>query len=195
MDREVKKMYHYGIMKVFKYHKNLFPCRVTKIHIKHLHDNTFSLIFINENIDVTAKIFEAKELYEMFYSAVQKIGNQFNYNEEKYFEPYEPKVLPKIYLDKNLVSKLRGNKSVSDFSSAIDLHTSTIYSVERGEEVNTSIKTLVNYSLFFKVPLFRLFLAPYKKEFLKILLNDFIIKGYIDEVKAKEILEQEIKKM
>lgn len=192
MSNDIKKMHHYGLYKIFKYHKHLFPCKITKVHIKHIGDDNFSFVFINEKDDVTSLIVNTPELYQKFLDAVIKIKSQFTYNEEKYFEPFEQKVKPSVYLDRNVVSKLRGNKSVLELSSAIDLHTSTIYSIERGEEISTSLKTAVNYSLFFKTPIYKLFITPYKKEFLNIILNYFMIKGYIKEDLAKEIYNKEV---
>ena len=190
---DIKRIHHYNIVKIFKNHKALFPCPITRVNIKKEGFDKFSFAFINENNDVTAKVMEVPELLTKFTDAVAKINNLFDYNEEKYFEPRKVAYTPKVYLDKNVISELRNNKklSVPELSHAIDLNHITIYSIERGDEIDTSIKTLVNYSLFFKKAIYRLFLSPYKNEIFKIILNDFIVKNYLTEEQAKEILTKE----
>lgn len=191
--REEAKISHYAIKKVFFRHKAQFPITLTKLYITKHADDNFSIEFLSYEDDVTHLFYSNVDVYELFRKAIISIQHLIEIGKIYAFVAPITNNGHKVYLDKDLLNKIRLNKnlSVPELSKHSCINPSTIYTVERGEPLDAVISSVINYSLFFKKPLHSLFTLPYKKEMLNIMLNDFIIKGYIDEVKAKEIYSKE----
>lgn len=189
------KISHYAIKKVFIKHKHKFPKGLTKIYAIKNDDGSMSLQFLCDESDVTSQFFLDKELYGYFIDAFGKIKHTLETNKQYFYNAPELNKGEKIMVDSNTLQKLRMKKDipVSDLAKHANISWSTIYVLERGEPIDISLSTIINYSLFFKYPIHNLLMPSYKKEMLKIVLNDMMIKGYIDEGKAKEIFEKETK--
>jgi hypothetical protein len=192
--KEEAKISHYAIKKIFFKHKGQFPTTLTKLYITKHSENNFSIEFLSYEDDVTHLFYRNVDVYELFRKAVISIQHLIDVGKVYTFTAPLTNNGHKVYLDKDLLNKIRLNKnlSVPELSNYSCINPSTIYTVERGEPLDAVISSVINYSLFFKKPLHSLFTLPYKKEMLNILLNDFMVKGYIESDKAKEIFNKEI---
>lgn len=190
-----KKISHYAIKKVFMKHKHLFPKGLTKIYVVKNLDESLSLQFLCDDTDVTSYFYITTEVYNYFLEAFTKVKHLFDFNIQYFYDAPDLSKSDKILIDKNVVQNLRLKKDIhtSDLSKYANISWSTIYTLEKGEPLDIQLSTLINYSLFFKYPIHNLLMPSYKKEMLKIILNDLLIKGHIDEAKAKEIFEKETK--
>jgi hypothetical protein len=189
------KISFYSIKKVFLKHKHLFPKGLTKIYAVKDSNEDISLQFFCDDKDVTSHFYLNQELYKFFKDAFETKKHLLEVDKQYYY------VVPthkseKVLVDNSVVFKLRTAKNINmtDFVKYANINSSsTVYTLEKGEPIDVSISVLINYSLFFKYPIHNLLMPAYKKEMLKILLNDLLIKGYINEEKAKEIFDKETK--
>ena len=188
-----KKIQHYALKKIYFKHRHKFPKPLSKINICKNNDDSLSVVFFDDENDVTSYFIIDDVIYTLFIDVLKNIKDSLDIGVMYVFNMPVINFNDKVYLDKEVLFKLRNQKNFSalDVGKYANINLSSIYVLERGEAFNPSLNVLVNYSLFFKTPIMGLFVNEYKKELLKITLNDFVIKGYIDSYKQKEIYDKE----
>lgn len=177
-----------AIRKVISKHKASFPCTLQKILI-HVTPDSKSIVFISNDEDVTSKFMLNKELFDAFYEAI----NNLKVSDGNYCFTPKYSNLSNIIINNDVFFKLRISKgySIVELSDLSNVDRSTIRQLEYKNPFDPSTSTMLKCSLFFKRPFHELIAEKYKRNLLSIILNDFVIKEYISEEKAMDILNKE----
>lgn len=180
-----------SIRKVISKHNNEFPCTLHKILIQSK-DNEISIVFISNGVDVTNKFMLSKPIFDIFEKTIKDLKLP---NGEYFFTPKYSSI-SNIIINNDIFFKLRIARgySIVELSDMANVDRSTIRQLEQKNPFDPSISTVLKCSLFFRKPFHELISEKYKEKLLGIILNDFVIKEYISEEKAKDILNKETKR-
>lgn len=169
--------------------KSEFPKSLHRLNISKKGE-TILLGFISDGIDNTSYFMVNQNLF----NKIQSIVRDLKLEDGNYYYATRYLNCNKFFIHFITFLNLRHEKNLTyrDLAFDCNISTGTIRQLEKNEPFDPSISTILKYSLFFKKPIYEFFYLPYKKEILNIILNTFIINGYIEEDKAKEIFKKEI---
>ena len=197
---ETKSLSKLPIKKIIAENHWLFPCKVTEMQLYYVND-ALSISFINkEQEDITHKFISkiikgGRSVHDHIITLLKKeeaIINELERDTIYTHKVYMSKIVP-LYINSDTFFRLRMSNNYTRFAlcDELGINQFSMFSLETNKPVDYSISLFVKYSLFFKRSLFDFFDKGLSKELLKICLNHFVIKGYINEDKAKEILTKE----
>jgi transcriptional regulator with XRE-family HTH domain len=179
-----------SLRKVISRHGKDFPCTLHKLIIS-VRGSDNGLSFISNGIDVTSKFMINKPLFDVFYNAAKTL----ELVDGDYFFTPKYSNLSSVIINNDVFFKLRIARgySIVELSDLANVDRSTIRQLEQKVPFDPSISTVLKCSLFFRKPFHELISEKYKSKLLSIILSDFVIKEYISEEKAKDILNNETK--
>jgi len=178
-----------SLRKIVLRHNSEFPCTLHKLIIS-VNNKDAGITFISNGVDVTSKFMINKPLFDVFYNVVKTL----ELSDGDYFFTPKYSNLSNIIINNDIFFKLRIARgySIVELSDLANVDRSTIRQLEQKSPFDPSISTVLKCSLFFRKPFHELISENYKSKLLGIILNDFVIKEYISEEKAKEILSKEV---
>ena len=168
--------------------KSDFPKSLHRLNISK-RGETILLGFISDGIDTTSYFMVSQDLFNRILSVIKEL----KLDDGEYYYATRYLNCNKFFVHFLTFLNLRHDKKLTyrDLAFDCNISTGTIRQLEKNEPFDPLISTMLKYSIFFKKPLYDFLHLPYKKEILNIILNTFIVNGYIDEDKAKEIFKKE----